>query len=57
MYLLKKQGKNLYVAKPGRKKAYTNSIKCAQKFSTKEEAIVNSCIESEYPIDIDSLIN
>ena len=57
MYLLKKTGRNLYVAKPGRHNSYTNSIRHAEKFSTKEDAIKNSCIENEFPVEVSGLID
>ena len=49
-HILKHNETGLYVAKAGRGSSYTNNIKHAEKYNSKDEAINDSCIESEYPV-------
>ncbi|KKL64040.1 hypothetical protein LCGC14_2169100 [marine sediment metagenome] len=55
LYVLKKID-GLYVAKSGSKNSYTTSFTKARKFSTKEEAENNRCIENENIVKIDPLL-
>ena len=41
-----------YVSKPGSKYSYTFDIKNAQKFSTKEQAEKNLCVENEIIVNV-----
>lgn len=43
-----------YVAMPGYEHSYTKNIENAQKFTTKDEAIKNSCIDNEIPRHIEA---
>jgi len=53
MYIIKKHHGGLMVANPGRKSSYTNSLKHAQKFETKEQAEKNAC-GNEYVSNTDN---
>lgn len=55
LYVLKKIG-GLYVTKAGSKNSYTTSFEKARKFSTKEEAENNRCIENENIVEVDPLL-
>ena len=53
MYLIKRTDKRgLYVAQPGRKNSYTNVLRYARKFRTKEEAEKERCEGNEIVIDM-----
>ncbi len=55
LYVLKRID-GLYVAKSGSENSYTNSFTKARKFSTKEKAERDRCIENEYIVEIDPLL-
>lgn len=52
MWVLKRKEDGKYVAKTFTGSSYTRSLVLAEKFPTKENAIENSCIENEVPIQI-----
>lgn len=53
MWALKRIGNGKFVSLPGSKSAYTTALQYAQLFHTREDALANSCVESEYPVEID----
>ena len=56
MYVIAKSS-NVFVAKSGRKGSYTNSLEHARKFKTEEDAEKERCIENEYIIPLESLLD
>lgn len=56
MFVIKKINSNLYVAKPGRGKSYTNTLKYAQKYDNRKHA-EGCCCENERAISMESIIN
>ena len=57
MWVLKRTNDDKYVRKSGGQHSYTTSIIHAQKFETEQMAIDNSCVENEYPVRIDTILN
>ena len=53
MYILKRRGDGLYVSKPGNHHSYVRSIMNARKYSTREAAKGDACIENEYVVSVD----
>ena len=53
-YVIKKGNK--FVARPGRKNAYTNTLTCARVFETKEQA-EKDCCGNEIIVKITDCIN
>lgn len=57
MWVLKRTEDGLYVAKPEivqlSGNSYTRHLMHAKKFNTREEAVADSCVENERPIQID----
>ena len=48
MFRLRKYEGGHYVAKKGSYNSYTNTLKYARNFPTREEAEADRCVESEY---------
>lgn len=57
MFVIKKVGTNLYVAKSGFRSSYTTNLALARKFSTKEEAEGNRCVGNEMVVDLERLLD
>ena len=57
MWVLKRKEDGLYVTKTEFREvtgnSYTKSILNAKKYSTEAEAIADSCVENEVPVQID----
>lgn len=58
MFVIKKVGTNLYVAKVRfSRSSYTAYLTVARKFSTKEEAERNRCVDNEVIVDLERLLD
>jgi len=58
MFVLKRKTRGgEYVAKPGHRSSYAKNIKYAQRFSTREAAEANRCIESEVIVSLEPIFN
>jgi hypothetical protein len=55
MYVIRRNGDGMFVAKPGSRSSYTANILNAQKFTTKESA-ERSCCGNEHAVSVDSLM-
>ncbi len=57
MYVLKRmdQGGG-YVSKPGSRSSYTRNVAQAQKYSTREEAEGNRCVENEIIVPLEGIL-
>ena len=57
MWVLKRIEDGKFVSKPEitvmTGKSYTPSLRNAKKFKSKEEAVADSCVENEVPVQID----
>lgn len=57
MWVLKRKEDDKYVAKDFIRSisgsSYTKSLRDAKKYDSKEQAIIDSCVENEVPIQID----
>lgn len=57
MWVLKRKEDGKYVAKDFIRNvtgaSYTRSLRDAKKFKSKEEAVADSCVENEVPVQID----
>lgn len=57
MWVLKKSNDRLFVAKPEITQitgsSYTTSLRHAKKFSSRDEAVTDSCVENEIPVQLD----
>lgn len=56
-YVLKAINGRGYVAKNGYRSSYTRVLSLAQKFESKENAIANACIESEFPVPLEQILD
>lgn len=52
MWVLVRRKDGKYVAKAGRRNSYTTVLEHAEKFSDKETAVLNSCRDSEFPVQV-----
>jgi hypothetical protein len=46
----------MYVAAPGSRASYTPALEKAQKYRTREQAVHDSCVESETPVNVDDIL-
>lgn len=46
-----------YVAVPGMESSYTDRLELAQRFSTRQQAERNRCIENETVVHLDNLLS
>lgn len=57
MWVLKRIEDGKFISKPEitamTGKSYTTSLRNAKKFKSKEEAVADSCVENEVPVQID----
>jgi len=56
MWVLRRTGDNLFVAKSGRQSSYTRFLQHAKLFTSKNAAVADSCIENEIPVNIDNIL-
>lgn len=57
MYVIRRKKDGLYVTKPGSKSSYTTQLENARPYNTKEEAVEDLCVESEYVMDVKDIFN
>ena len=56
-YLLKRTDRcGGFVAKSGRPSSYTNNLRNARKFDTREEAEANRCVGNEIVLDLEHVL-
>lgn len=57
-YVLRRHSpKGGYVAKPGHASSYVTDLRYAQKYSTREAAVRDSCIQNETPVPLEHLLD
>jgi hypothetical protein len=56
LYVIINNTNGRYVATPGSKSAFTTDLKRARVFSSRERARAESCVDSEYVANLDSIL-
>lgn len=54
MYVVKRRSDGAYVSKPGSSSSYTRDLRQARKWEKMSDAMLESCVESEYVADLET---